>query len=123
MRHLFLGVCASVILISGCGIGGVWLEPSSRPLSPSYPYGARWVKEGMTRESRLTDWVACGGGVNLSNGFRTNIHGELMRQYLDDMENHSKKLSSCIQAKGYTFKYFQRPSVPDECTVQICLYP
>lgn len=123
MRRFIFGAFASLMLLSGCGIGGVWLEPSNRPLSPSYPYGARWVKEGMTRESRLADWVACGGGVNLSNGFRTNIHGELMRQYLDDMENHSKKLSSCIQAKGYTFKYFPRPGLPDECTPQTCLHP
>jgi len=123
MRSLFVGACASMMLLSGCGIGGVWLEPSNRPPSPSYPYGARWVEEGMTRESRLADWVACGGGMNLSNGFRTNSHGELMRQYLDEMENHSKKLSSCIQAKGYAFKYFPRPGLPDECSPQICLYP
>jgi hypothetical protein len=62
MRYLALGACASMMLLSGCGIGGVWLEPSNQPLSPFYPYGARWVKEGMTRESRLADWVACGGG-------------------------------------------------------------
>ena len=123
MRYVVVMSFALTLHLTGCGIGGVWLEPSNAPRGPSYPYGARWVKEGMTRESRLADWVACGGGVNLNNGFRTNIHGELMRQYLDDMENHSKKLSSCIQAKGYTFKYYSRPGLPDECDARTCLYP
>lgn len=123
MRYLALGTCVSVLLwVSGCNTQVITGEAAERLRHP-YPYGARWVKEGMTRESRLADWVACGGGVNLSNGFRTNIHGELMRQYLDDMENHSKKLSSCIQAKGYAFRYFSRPGLPDECSPQICLYP
>lgn len=123
MRALFLGACASMtLLLSGCNTQIITGEAAERLRHP-YPYGARWVKEGMTRESRLADWVACGGGVNLNNGFRTNIHGELMRQYLDDMENHSKKLSSCIQAKGYTFKYYSRPGLPDECDARTCLYP
>ncbi|WP_346309064.1 hypothetical protein [Limnohabitans sp.] len=119
------------LLLTGCGFVSPGRGPSGDPFSIfmyyekriEYPYGARWFKKGMTRESRLADWVACGGGVNLSNGFRTNIHGELMRQYLDEMEIHNKRLSICIQAKGYTFKYFSRPSLPDECTPQICLYP
>jgi hypothetical protein len=123
MRAIVLGPFALLMLIlSGCNTQVISGEAAERLRHP-YPYGARWIKEGMTRESRLNDWVACGGGVNLSNGFRTNIHGELMRQYLDDMENHRKKLSSCIQAKGYTFKYFPRPGLSDECTPEICLYP
>ena len=123
MRYLALGTCVSVLLwVSGCNTQVITGEAAERLRHP-YPYGARWVKEGMTRESRLADWVACGGGMNLSNGFRTNSHGELMRQYLDEMENHSRKLSSCIQAKGYVFQYFSRPGLPDECSPQICLYP
>lgn len=123
MRFFSLSVCLStVFLLSACNTQVITGEAAERLRHP-YPYGARWFKEGMTRESRLADWVACGGGVNLSNGFRTNIHGELMRQYLDEMEIHNKRLSICIQAKGYTFKYFSRPSLPDECTPQICLYP
>jgi hypothetical protein len=123
MRFFSLSICLStVFLLSACNTQVITGEAAERLRHP-YPYGARWFKEGMTRESRLADWVACGGGVNLSNGFRTNIHGELMRQYLDEMEIHNKRLSICIQAKGYTFKYFSRPSLPDECTPQICLYP
>lgn len=123
MRFFSLSVCVSTaFLLSACNTQVITGEAAERLRHP-YPYGARWFKEGMTRESRLADWVACGGGVNLSNGFRTNIHGELMRQYLDEMEIHNKRLSICVQAKGYAFKYFSRPSLPDECTPQICLYP
>lgn len=123
MRALVLAACASMtLLLSGCNTQVVTGEAAERLRHP-YPYGARWVKEGMTRESRLADWVTCGGGVNLSNGFRTNVHGELMRQYLDEMDNHSKKLTSCIQDKGYSFKHHSRPGLADECSAQICLYP
>ena len=122
--RLVVGAVVPLLLLIGCGTQ-IGLSGQAREdyLKSIKPYGAHWVKEGMTRESRLADWVACGGGVNLNNGFRTNIHGELMRQYLDDMENHSKKLSSCIQAKGYTFKYYSRPGLPDECDARTCLYP
>ena len=67
MRRLAIGACASVVLLTGCaavvvtGIGGLVHGVNTLP-GPHYPYGARWVKEGMTRESRLADWVACGGG-------------------------------------------------------------
>lgn len=123
IREVVMGGSVLVmILLSGCNTQVITGEAAERLRHP-YPYGARWVKEGMTRESRLADWVTCGGGVNLSNGFRTNVHGELMRQYLDEMDNHSKKLTSCIQDKGYSFKYYSRPGLADECTAQICLYP
>jgi len=122
MRYLTICLFSLLFTISGCNTQiAVTGEARQRLVNP-IPYGARWVKEGMTRESRLADWVTCGGG-NLSNGFRTNVHGELMRHYLDEMDNHSKKLTSCIQDKGYSFKYYSRPGLADECTVQICLYP
>lgn len=123
MRRFIFGAFASLMLLSGCGIGGVWLEPSNRPLSPSYPYGARWVKEGMTRESRLADWVACGGGVNLSNGFRDWISPEQWEKFNAAREQHLDVLRTCIKAKGYKYKNPQRPDLPDECAPQICLYP
>lgn len=87
-------VCLS-LLLSGCGIGGIWLEPSNRPLGPSYPYGARWVKEGMTRESRKADWVACGGGVDLGDGFRKWIQPEAWESFWPQKDAHSKQLFSC----------------------------
>ncbi len=111
------------MLLIGCGIGGVWLEPSNRPKSPSYPYGARWVKEGMTRESRLADWVTCGGGSDLRDGFRDWIQPETWESFWPQKEARSKKTWACMQSKGYDYKNPQLPGKVDECTAQICLYP
>ncbi len=115
-------VCLS-LLLSGCGIGGIWLEPSNRPLGPSYPYGARWVKEGMTRESRKADWVACGGGVDLGDGFRDWITPEPRASFIADLERHENALNACIRAKGYDYKNPAVRDTPDECDARTCLYP
>ncbi len=112
-----------MLLVAGCNTQVITGEAAERLRHP-YPYGARWVKEGMTRESRTADWVACGGGADLNDGFRDWISSRESREiYFADLERHSKQLSACIQAKGYTFKYYQRPGLPDECTANICLYP
>lgn len=71
MFRSIMKVLVLTLHLMGCaGIGGIWLDPSNAPLSPSYPYGARWVKEEMTRESRRADWMACGGGADFRYGFR-----------------------------------------------------
>lgn len=123
MRYLVFVSCVITLHLTGCGIGGVWLEPSNRPLRPSYPFGARWVKEGMTRESRKADWVACGGGENLSDGFRKWIQPEPWETFWPMKDAHSKQLSSCMQSKGYDYRNPSLPGLPDECNAQTCLYP
>ncbi len=45
--------------LTGCGIGGYWMNGNPN-LGPVYPYGAHWVKDGMTTESRRHDLAACG---------------------------------------------------------------
>ena len=123
MRYLALGTCVSVLLwVSGCNTQVITGEAAERLRHP-YPYGARWVKEGMTRESRLADWVACGGGVNLSNGFRDWISPEPWEKFNAAREHHLDVLRTCIKTKGYGYKNPQRPNLADECSAQSCLYP
>lgn len=123
MRFFSLSVCLSTaFLLSACNTQVITGEAAERLRHP-YPYGARWFKEGMTRESRLADWVACGGGVNLSNGFRDWITPEPWEKFNAAREQHLEELRACIKAKGYKYKNPQRPDIPDECTPQICLHP
>lgn len=78
-------------------------EQMDRILRPK-PYGERWTKPGLTKESWRQDWVECGG---LSNG-----------QYIDDAPSRSsaavivaasaavqKRLDACMHSKGYKFSY------------------
>jgi hypothetical protein len=123
MKRVAFWAISVSLLLNGCGIGGIWMDPSNRPLDPSYPYGARWVKEGMTRESRKADWVTCGGGADLQEGFRKWIQPEPWTSYWNEHEGHSRLLTACIREKGYTFKSHARPGLPDECDARTCMYP
>lgn len=120
------------LLVSGCSIGnGRICGPLTSPANcdkVTYenlmrPYGARWVKSGMTRESRLADWVACGGGSNLGNGFRKWIQPEPWDKFWPAHQKHDADLRSCMLSKGYAYKSPSQPNKPDECTPEICMYP
>lgn len=114
----------SVLLLTGCmGIGGIWLDPGNAPLAQDYPFGARWVKEGMTRESRKADWEACGGGADLRDGFRKWMDPESWESFWSSKQLYVKQLSTCMQSKGYDYRNPQRPGKPDECDAGGCLYP
>lgn len=122
MLRVVAAVSVAAVFLTACGIGGVWLEPSNRPRSLEYPYGARWVKEGMTRESRLADWVACGGGRDLQTGFRSSSSNESWADYELQRVPFIRRQTECMQSKGYEFKFHSRPGLPDQCDAR-CLYP
>ena len=111
-----------MLLTSGCNTQVITGEAADRLRHP-YPYGARWVKEGMTRESRKADWVACGGGVDLGDGFRDWITPEPRASFIADLERHENALNACIRAKGYNYKNPAVRDTPDECDARTCLYP
>lgn len=122
MRQLVWGVCASLLLlVSGCNTQVITGEAAERLRHP-VPFGARWVKEGMTRESRLADWVGCGGAANLKDGFRKWMDPESWESFWSSKQLYVKQLSTCMQSKGYVFRNPQMPGVPDQCDAS-CLYP
>jgi hypothetical protein len=129
-----MSLLKNILLLLPCTVIGcntqiaVTGEARERLLYP-IPYGARWVKEGMTRESRLADWVACGGGSDLRDGFRTNRYQEPMRQYLSDLELHRYNLWSCMTSKNYLYfnkdyeyEYPKVTGTSQKCDSR-CLYP
>ncbi len=122
MLRISVVLSAMAMLLTGCGIGGVWLEPSNRPRGTEYPFGARWGKEGMTRERRLADWMACGGGANLQDGFRKWIQPEPWEKFWPQKEAHTDQLFACMTTKGYEYRNPARPNMPDQCDSR-CLYP
>ena len=79
----------------------------SRIVNSIKPYGAHWVKEGMTNDQRLNDWVDCGGDrsgtfsppINvLSDGEKVGIRREETRNRLE------AEADSCMVSRGYRFK-------------------
>lgn len=116
--------------LGGCGIGGVWLDPGNAPSRPGYPYGAHWVKDGMTRQSRLDDLHACGIGrsVHFGGFSQASIRAETQpgdtvsvsptnKEMIRNPQAElrlGRKLMACMQAKGYIWF--------DSCDAR-CLYP
>jgi hypothetical protein len=95
MKQLIFVMAASICLTS-CGIGGYQMNGVSGKERTEYlksikPYGAHWVKNGMTMESRIKDWVDCGGDQSgtfspsiktLSDGEKKGVSREQTRQGL-----------------------------------------
>jgi hypothetical protein len=124
MKALAFALLAS--LLSGCGIGGFWMNGNPYMNDTSAPYGAHFYKEGMTRESRLDDLVACGAyGRNISVYF-TEEEKQKEKRPMDtsDLAVHlrlAEKLKICMQVKGYIYITDGRPGNYG-CDAR-CMYP
>jgi hypothetical protein len=88
-------------LLSGCLLESV--GPIDRSIKP---YGAHWVKKGMTMDLQRNDWVDCGGdqsgsfspSINtLSNEEKVGISREQTRKRLE------AEADSCMINRGYKF--------------------
>ena len=95
------------LLMSSCGIGGYWMNGVSGKERTEYlnsikPYGAHWVKEGMTRESRTSDWLQCGGAEGLQDGYERKS-GISTNEFFDGLGLHRKKIRGCMDGKGYNW--------------------
>lgn len=71
------------------------------------PYGAHWIKNGMTKESRLDDTLACGSGRTEYVLFSDEkIQAAKQPEDLHDSkveERMSKQWVSCMRDKGYVY--------------------
>jgi hypothetical protein len=115
MKKLFVLLLSA--LVSGCLLESV--GPIDRNLKP---YGAHWVKEGMTRESRRKDSWACGAARTVIGADHPVFpEDDLKAAKLPSDPNDiladgrlTKKWAACMREKGYTYM--------DSCDAR-CLYP
>ena len=106
MKQLLL-VAATTICLTSCGIGphqmnGVSGRERTEYLNSIKPYGAHWVKEGMTSDQRLNDWVDCGGAEGLEDGYERKS-GISTNEFFDGLGLHRKKIRACMDGKGYNW--------------------
>lgn len=82
------------------------------------PFGAHFIKEGMTKESRLDDTVACGSGRTEYVLFSDEkIQAAKQPEDINDFkakERLNKHWVNCMRAKGYVYLEY--------CDTR-CLYP
>ncbi|MEN9886169.1 MAG: hypothetical protein RL758_747 [Pseudomonadota bacterium] len=106
MKRLFAVLVP--LLLSGC-----LLESVGRIDRSIKPYGAHWVKEGMTREKRITDWLQCGGTAELGDGYerKSNMTN---KDFFDGLNLHRQNIRICMAEKNYQWI--------EQCD-HSCLYP
>jgi hypothetical protein len=105
------------LLVSGC-----LLESVGRIDRNIKPYGAHWVKEGMTRELRREDSWACGAAntVIAADGVIFSAEKRAAARLPSDQNDYgpdgrlTKKWIGCMQSKGYVYL--------ENCDAR-CLYP
>jgi len=115
------------LLMSSCGIGGYWMNGVSGKERTEYlnsikPYGAHWVKEGMTRESRRDDSWACGAARTepAANGPIFSDEDIALEKSAIDKNDYGPrgrlfdKWGKCMQSKGYAYL--------EQCDAR-CLHP
>jgi hypothetical protein len=123
----FLTLLISMISLTGC-IRMTCMSPSClgeetyNNLMHPKPYGARWVKDRMTKESRRSDFVQCGGSENLSEGYERQS-GVSAKEFIDGLNSRRSQLWTCMEARGYVYRNPSRPGLEDECNAGACLYP
>lgn len=117
MITLLFAICVSCLLI-GCTIGNGQICGPQTPaaycdkvaydrLKHPKPYGAHWIKENMTKESRRMDIAACGAKGNESVNFLP--HEIQSAKQPEDFNNVmaearlTKKWADCMRDKGYTY--------------------
>jgi hypothetical protein len=105
MKHLLLLTLS--ILLSGCLLETV--GPIDRNIKP---YGAHWVKEGMTQEQRRTDSWACGTANTAHAADHVVFSKEQQKQEMRSDESDdslanirlTKAWIKCMAAKDYRYQ-------------------
>jgi len=109
-------------MLSGCLYGqcinGPCALERSAILKSIKPFGAHFIKDGMTKESRLDDTVACGSGRTEYVLF-SDLEIQAAKQPEDinlfkARERLSKRWVTCMRGKGYVYL--------EPCDAR-CLYP
>lgn len=102
-----------VALLSGCALGAFAVAYDAVkaatgncevcPIPVSYPEGAHWVKEPMESNTRMTDWVKCGGNQNLQIAYPQWTSPTTYQEYDQGKKKYYQALQSCMQERGYVY--------------------
>ena len=95
--------------LSGCLYGecldGPCAFERAKMIESIKPYGAHWIKEGMTRESRRSDLIACGSLRGEAVEFsQEQINMEKVTSEPNGAAAYLRlrdRVGACMQSKGY----------------------
>ncbi|ABR91905.1 Uncharacterized conserved protein [Janthinobacterium sp. Marseille] len=90
-------------LITGCGVGGMWMNGNPSPISIE-PHLQKWKKNGMTPDERRDDSFVCGGSRDDDKPFtRGNVEGQMLpgETVWQTRERLGREWVNCMKGKGY----------------------
>lgn len=117
MRNVLIYVVA--LILTGCGFAGPCGNGDPFALfqycekTIPYAYGAHWIKDGMTKEGRRADFVRCGGGNDLREGYEIQPN-QSNQEFFDGFKTHTYQILNCMKSNGYAYL--------SQCDAR-CLYP
>jgi hypothetical protein len=77
------------------------------------PYGAHWIKEGMTKEQRREDFKSCGGSEDMRQGYEAQPN-QSAQDFFEAFNAHVTQVAACMRRNDYIYL--------EECDVR-CLHP
>jgi len=89
------------IIITGCGIGGFWMNgnPSGgKNITPTRDY---WDLPEGTKEERIQQWLECGGAENGS--YHISPPGRSAQEIKKASEDKFDQLQLCMMKNGYNY--------------------
>jgi len=101
MKSMMLASAIAFPFLSGCGIGGYWMNGN--------PYGDsiiptmfdEWTYPGGTTAEKMRQWVECGGS---SKGYyRISSEGLTDEEYTAASRKKSRQLQTCMLDMGYRY--------------------
>ncbi|MBD9402272.1 hypothetical protein [Comamonas sp. CMM02] len=96
MKRRIVCTVAAALLLSGCLLEGA--APVERNPKPDSAY---WIKEGVTKESRLADWIQCGGRTNGNYGYEIQ-KGQSHKEFFEGFNAYTNQVRACMRNLGYT---------------------
>lgn len=100
-----LAIFALSFIVSGCGIGGMWMNGNPFP-TPVKPYLEYWEKPGWTAETRMQSSASCGGGLSDRPGFSEKYIKKFQKSGESDGQAYSrlfKEWERCMIRDGYRY--------------------
>jgi hypothetical protein len=100
-----LAIFALSFIVSGCGIGGMWMNGNPFP-NPVKPYLEYWEKPGWTAETRMQSSADCGGGYSDRPGPSQKQIKEAKKNGETEGQTYVrlfKEWERCMVKKGYRY--------------------
>ena len=110
LRHIL--VIGLILSLYGCLYGQCLDGPCAlereKIIRSIKPYIERWIKEGMSRESRIQDSISCGGSDRGTDFSAQQLNAARQLEDKNDFAagaRLSRAYVECMKSKGYENRY------------------